>query len=1241
MHSLPTLPRPSWIDRILFAFAAVLSAIGIAGLAGWWLHIDLFLMPWNAEPIQAAEALSFFVLGAVVIARELGWRSAGWFGLAAVGLAAVMLLESAFNRDWHVSDFFLIDRLAGTGAHPGRSATITGACIGIGALIVVWHSAHRAARARMFTGAVTGSLLAAVGFSTLLGYVADLPALYNWGSLLAIAPLAAVALFLLGLILLALAWRESLKEKNEPPAWAPLPAVIGCLTLTMILWTGLRDREHAYLNAKTLQTMGTLAAAIDSRIETEKSELDSVARIWSDSPENDTVIWDTDARKRLQASSPYGCESIAYVDDALRTRWIYPQAGNEWALNFNHLSVGARKRHAIKEALDPMNKNRPAISGTTSINGGAERGFVVYAPIVRHARVAGFVAAEYNYAAFFKKVADDFSGILNYHVTIAIGADSYYDSGPARADLNAGYTIDRTYWRSTAFEDRHLELTFTPSDELVSSGSGSLPEFALAAGVGLTALLGLSVHLARRARAGQLAAEISNRRLLAENEERRRVETRLKISDERLRLALDSTEIGIFEWNVATGHVYYSNGLWAMLGYEHDRMPGTLEAWQSLIHPDDLALYRPRVESQLNGAATFIDLEYRIRTRTGDWRWIYGRSKSISTDSQGRPARIIGTVQDVTARVETEHQLRRAKAEADATSRAKSEFLASMSHEIRTPMNGIIGMTSLIGETTLSAEQRDYVATIRSSSEALLSIVNDILDFSKIESGKMEIERMPFGLALCLEETLDLFAVKAAEKNIEIGYCLARDVPPWITGDITRLWQVITNLVNNAVKFTAAGSVSVEVQRGAPAAEGRFFLEFTVRDTGIGIPPDRLNRLFKAFSQVDSSTTRKYGGTGLGLAISQRLSLLMGGNIRVESEVGKGSAFIFNILTAAAPLPIDIDYLPALPDQLRGGTVLCVEDHPVTQARLRGLLDKWGVTCVISPTLAAAGEIAAGLAVEPVLLVVDHGAIGDRPRSMRSPRLTGPLLVMVPFGQNLPATTSENRPFATVTKPLKDAAFMHAVTTLFSVIPEEEADVIPSDTHVLAQEIPLRVLLAEDNPVNQKVALGYLERMGYHADLVGNGRPGRGDARDPQLRPGADGPADARDGRPGGQPPDPPPPAGRAPAEDHRAHRQCHGGRPRAVHCRRHGRLHFQAGQTERNGRRHPRLLPGSRRSSRSGSAERSGEAARKSASSRARARIAGEVSHFQRVLLQVEEKPRRPVGVEDELAPGRADAAP
>src|ERR1019366_5951301 len=302
----------------------------------------------------------------------------------------------------------------------------------------------------------------------------------------------------------------------------------------------------------------------------------------------------------------------------------------------------------------------------------------------------------------------------------------------------------------------------------------------------------------------------------------------------------------------------------------------------------------------------------------------------------GHVENYIAIENDITSRVETESQLRRAKAEADAASRAKSEFLASMSHEIRTPMNGVIGMTSILMETPLTGEQRDFVNTIRTSGEALLTIINDILDFSKIESGKMELEKAPFELALCVEEALDLFAPTAAAKRLEIGYHVEPDVPPWIVGDVTRLRQGIVNLVNNATKFTLARRIPMDTNFRA-IHQGRMKLEITVQDTGIGIPEDRIERLFKAFSQVDSSTTRKYGGTGLGLAICQRLCQLMNGDIRAESVLGKGSTFTISIMTEAAQRPPEAA-APSLDRiELRGALALCIEDNPIICARLRPL----------------------------------------------------------------------------------------------------------------------------------------------------------------------------------------------------------------------------------------------------------------------------------------------------------------
>ena len=1211
MAILPTLPRRSWLERLSLLLAGALVLLGACSLAGWWFHIDALVQPWvRFAPITVNESLCVLLLGGALLGLELKWFPPVWCSLPAVVLTALTLGEYTLNADFKIDELLAHDHLMIDTAQSGRMSLATALCLLLVAVAFVWRSVTRGARSQAFAGGVVGSIVAAVGFSTLLGYAAGVPAVYSWGTDTAISPLSGLALLLLGLALLGLAWREAVAAEGGTPSWSPIPAAMACLTLTLILWIGLRAREHGYIGAKTQTSMEGLATTINYELDHQKSLVERLATNWANGQENATAIWETDAHLQMDEFKQLGCVSLSWVNLTLHNTWVYPQQDNEAAINLDHHRDEVRFR-----ALESVRTERnTVVSGTTDI-GDRGKGFVVYAPVTRAGQLAGFVAAEFLYRPFFTGIIDERKLASDYHIIIAIGPERLFDSAPGTTDHNADLALDKSY----PIFDRRIRLSFTPSDAALASDRRFLPELALVAGLGITLLLGLSVHLARRAGTGQRAAELSNRKLVAENEERRRIEERLKISDERLRLALDSTQIGIFEWNVAAGHIYYSPGLWAMLGYEHHRMPATVEILQSLIHPDDLPLYRERVQAQLEGRTPFIDPEYRVQAGTGEWRWVYTRSKIVVSSADGLPTRIIGTVQDITARreaelalresqaetrklslvasktdnpvligspsgviewvnesfcrvmeyslaevvgrnpaefmvgpdtsprtivqiraamsrglglstdvvnysksgrkyhlhleiqpvrneagqlenfiaiesditarVETEAQLRLAKAEADDASRAKSEFLASMSHEIRTPMNGVIGMTSLLMESSLSAEQRDFVNTIRISGEALLTIINDILDFSKIESGKMDLEHMPFELVSCLEETLDLFALQASAKKLELVYHIEAGVPPWILGDVTRLRQILVNLVNNAVKFTPRGNISIEV-RSVPAvapASG-LTLEFTVRDTGIGIPPDRLDRLFKAFSQIDSSTTRKYGGTGLGLVISQSLAALMGGSISVTSTVGYGAAFTFTIQTEAVPLPTE-GPAPALPAALRAGPVLCVEDNPVTQRRLRTLLESLGATCVLAQDAGTAAALIGTLASPPVLLVLD----GDETAGVSplDPLLTlkVPRLLMLPFGQTAPAAPADGQPFAVVYKPLKASTLLQALITLGSPVNPKIASqglaAVPK--LLLATEFPLNVLLAEDNNVNQKVALRFLERLGYRADAVSNG----------------------------------------------------------------------------------------------------------------------------------------------------------
>ncbi len=440
----------------------------------------------------------------------------------------------------------------------------------------------------------------------------------------------------------------------------------------------------------------------------------------------------------------------------------------------------------------------------------------------------------------------------------------------------------------------------------------------------------------------------------------------------------------------------------------------------------------------------------------------------------------------------------RAREVAEAASRAKSVFLANMSHEIRTPMNGVLGMATLLLKTPLSATQRQYLETIRTSGQALLTILNDILDFSKIEAGKFKIETRPFDLRACIESVLDLMAPAATQKGLELAYWIEDGTPETFAGDSARTRQVLVNLVSNAVKFTVAGEILVTVSAtphlspsgGTPADAGRHTLHFTVRDTGPGIPADELEKLFQPFSQADVSTTRRHGGTGLGLAICKRLSTLMGGDVRVDSTPGEGSTFRFTLLGQASAGPMR-RYGPGDP-RLRGKRLLFVNRNPTLARIVTGYTRSWGLVPQSVETLIEASQIL-GSSEPPDVALVNRSVLTQDPQCMweleRAGRAAGlPLVLLTAF-----ASLEEADPAATsfqqaLSKPLKPAPLYEVlVETLVGEAPSREAP-MPEAPGPPAPEVPpLRILLAEDDAVSQQVALQMLKNLGYQADLAVNG----------------------------------------------------------------------------------------------------------------------------------------------------------
>ncbi|KAI9132592.1 DAHL domain-containing protein [Acaryochloris sp. CCMEE 5410] len=471
---------------------------------------------------------------------------------------------------------------------------------------------------------------------------------------------------------------------------------------------------------------------------------------------------------------------------------------------------------------------------------------------------------------------------------------------------------------------------------------------------------------------------------------------------------------------------------------------------------------------------------------------------------------ILGVYQDVTARQQADAKLRNVNAElqtakdrADAASQVKSEFLANMSHELRTPMNAVIGMTGLLTHTSLDAQQQDFVDTIRSSGDALLCLINDILDFSKIEAGKLEVEEQPFNLKSCIEEALKLVAPRAFKKGLEIAYLADPDLPCGIVGDVTRLRQVLVNLLTNGVKFTDNGEVIVYVKdvtaemqdREGLGSEGqspRRLFQFAVKDTGIGIPEDRLNRLFQSFSQVDSSTTRKYGGTGLGLAISKRLCELMGGKIWVDSEIGIGSTFSFTI---AAPIVDTFDCAP-IHDlaPLKGQRLLIVDDNLTNRKILTIFADIWGMHSQSAPSGPAALELLRGRSSFDLAVVdmqmpeMDGLTLARRIHGLQKYKDL-PLVMLSSLGVEAISTPMDKSLFyAILNKPIQEAQLsailVRAVTRQSENTQNSELDRPQPSTNSKT----LHLLLAEDVVVNQKVALLILKQLGYEADVANNGK---------------------------------------------------------------------------------------------------------------------------------------------------------
>jgi PAS domain S-box-containing protein len=588
--------------------------------------------------------------------------------------------------------------------------------------------------------------------------------------------------------------------------------------------------------------------------------------------------------------------------------------------------------------------------------------------------------------------------------------------------------------------------------------------------------------------------------------ERKRLEEALRASEERYRFLIRSIPQKIFTAN-ANGEVDYLNQQWTEFsGLSFDQLKGW--GWTQIIHPEDVVENVRRSQHAIDTGEPF-QLEHRVRRADGVYRWHLSRAVALR-NAEGRVLMWFGSNTDIDDQKQAAEAFKQAKEAAEAASRAKDEFLANVSHEIRTPMNAILGMTELTLDTSLTDDQRQCLKTVKSAADSLLGLINALLDFAKIEAGKIELDPAPFSLRAAVGDTLRALATRAHKKGLELACSVQPDVPDALIGDAARLRQVLLNLVGNAIKFTEHGEVVVQVkgqkaqeeQQGqedlGPASPFRSFvdLHFTITDTGIGIPPDKQERIFRAFEQEDTSTTRKYGGTGLGLTIASRLVTLMGGTITVDSAPGRGSTFTFTAQLERQRQAAEHAraWLPVL---LKGLRVLVVDDNPTNRHILQEWLTGWQMEPVaVGDGLSAMGALWDAVSdgrPHPLVLLdarmpdIDGLALAAR---IRERAALSDVRIILLTSDHRPGDAARSRELRIDAHLLKPVQQDELLETIYQVMTRAQVDAPPTveEPGAMLAETPLQILLAEDDEFSAQLMDKLLGRRGHRVRLASNGR---------------------------------------------------------------------------------------------------------------------------------------------------------
>lgn len=1085
------LPENSRIFQISFGsvqllFGAILVMLGSAVMIGWHSGAEALIQIFPGfAPMTYNAALGFCLCGLAFIfkARYRKFSLLTAFVIAMVGILTTIQYVTAVN--FGIDELFVRAYLSVENSDPGRMAPVSAVCfILIGGGLMVRMTKTDRNLSILSTG-LLGAVVSAFGLVALFGYAFDLTVVYGWGQITLMAVHTAIGFVFCGVGLIFLSKQDGRRLKVTAPFWLPVLVTIASLSASFSVWQAIYVQEKSTLDHTIQLEANNVKVHLEMELNARIIILEQMANRWSQRaagmPEEE---WRADAKRYIKDFSSY--QAVEWADSNFFIRWVEPERGNEAAINLN-LKTYTDRRTALEYARD---NNVTVLTRKHTLSQGGS-GIIVYTPIFKNDEFGGFIIGVFRTQELFDSILPrDFA--QNYSVELQVDGDILFRHGETATKSQIQLMTVRdieshgAVWKARIF----------PNSQTVETLHTSYDEVVLFIGLLMSGLLVVAVYLTQEARRRNVESVNINLDLRYEITERHRAAQELKASEQHNREIVEKS-LGFICTHKLDGTLISINPAAAnSLGYTPDEMIGNKI---SDFMPRSARRFFEGYLIQIQNKHELSGL-FNVQCRSGERRiWEYNNSLY---EQPGKGSYILAHAVDVTDRHRIESELTIARNAALESARIKSEFLANMSHEIRTPMNGVLGMTDLLADTPLDNTQREYLNSIKKSGEALLTIINDILDFSKIEAGKLRFDKIDFDLRNTVESSVELFAEQAGAKNIELASLVNSDVEVALLGDPGRLRQVLTNLMGNALKFTEKGEIIVRVEKEKETRK-KIVLRFSVSDTGIGIKAAAQKTLFQPFTQADGSITRKFGGTGLGLTISKQLVEMMKGQINVESKFGKGSVFWF---TASFEKQEIFEHKIETKQVVLGNLkALVVDDNRTNRMILTHQMKSWGIEVDEAADGRAALEklLEAADMMKPFDLVVFDLLMPsmdgfELARAIRadSSLKDARLILMPSFGRRGHARMAKKTEIdGYLTKPIKQTDLFDCITTVVAgtgrKADSEQAVHKKLITKHTLQEIrennSHRVLLVEDNAVNQKLIMIQLSRLGYRADLASNG----------------------------------------------------------------------------------------------------------------------------------------------------------